>query len=83
MTMVVTILLSIVIIAVAMLFLAIGVMFRGRCLRGTCGGDGVIGPDGEILTCDTCPRRKELEHELELAKKAQAPESKEPSLTSR
>lgn len=79
----VTILLSVVIMAVVMLLLGIGVMFRGRCLRGTCGGEGVIGPNGEVLTCDTCPRRKEAEHKSELAKHAQAAEPEEPSLTPR
>lgn len=63
----ITVLLTIIIIAVVMVFLGIGVMFRGRCLRGTCGGEGVIGPNGEVLTCDTCPRRKEIEEQARCA----------------
>ena len=88
--MLVTILLTVVVFAVVMLLLGIGVMFRGRCLRGTCGGEGVIGPDGEILTCDTCPRREEIECELQRANEAEAQradadevESPKPTLSAR
>lgn len=45
--------------AVAMLIMSVGVLFSGRCLRGSCGGPDVLGPDGEPLSCATCPRRKE------------------------
>lgn len=79
---IVTVLLSIAIIAVAMLLLGIGVMFRGRCLRGTCGGEGVIGPDGEILTCDTCPNREKIERELQRSREEEAEKAK-PSMTAR
>jgi hypothetical protein len=50
-------------IATALLFLlsmaglALGLIFSGRCLRGSCGGSGVVGPDGTPLSCDSCPRR--------------------------
>ena len=37
--------------------MAIGVMFRRPCLRGSCGGPAVIGPDGQKLSCDGCPNR--------------------------
>lgn len=31
----------------------------GRCLQGgTCGSRGVRGPNGEDLSCPTCPNRK-------------------------
>ncbi|HVR29153.1 MAG TPA: hypothetical protein VMS86_06405 [Thermoanaerobaculia bacterium] len=53
-------LIAIVVIALAMLAMAIGVLATGRCLRGSCGGPEVLGPDGESLLCDACPRRKEL-----------------------
>ena len=33
-----------------MTMMAVGILFGGRCLRGSCGG-----PDAE---CDTCPNRK-------------------------
>lgn len=41
----------------AMAMMAVGVMFSGRCLRGSCGGTPVFGPDGEPLTCATCPNK--------------------------
>jgi hypothetical protein len=54
-------LLAISIIGLAMLIMAVGVIFKNRCLRGSCGGAGVRGPGGELLTCETCPRRDEAE----------------------
>jgi hypothetical protein len=78
----VTILITVVAMAVAMLLLGIGVMFRGRCLRGTCGGEGVIGPNGEILTCDTCPNREKIERELQRSQEDEAEKAK-PSMTAR
>jgi len=42
---------------IAVLFMAVGVMFSGKCLRGSCGGTPVIGPDGEPMLCATCPNR--------------------------
>lgn len=50
-------LLAIGFIALAMLVMAVGVIFKNRCLRGSCGGVGVRGPGGELLTCDACPRK--------------------------
>ncbi len=38
--------------------MAIGVMFRRPCLRGSCGGPGVIGPGGEKISCASCPNRQ-------------------------
>ena len=40
-------LLTTVIIGMAMLVMAVGVIFNFRCLSGSCGGAGVLGPDGE------------------------------------
>jgi hypothetical protein len=37
--------------------MAIGRMLTGRCLRGSCGGAEVSAPDGESLSCATCPNR--------------------------
>ena len=56
-----TLLLTFALFALVMLVMAIGLFFRRPCLRGSCGGPEVLGPDGEPLTCDTCPRRKERE----------------------
>ena len=53
-----TLLLTLAVFAIAMLIMAIGVIMRRPCLRGSCGGPGVLGPDGEPLTCATCPNRK-------------------------
>ena len=44
--------------AIVMTIMAVGVMFEGRCLRGSCGGPELAGPAGESLACATCPRRK-------------------------
>jgi len=41
-----------------MTIMAVGVIFGNRCLRGSCGGPDVLGPDGESLACDTCSHRK-------------------------
>lgn len=38
--------------------MAIGVMLSGRCLRGSCGGPGVTGPDGARVSCANCPNRR-------------------------
>jgi hypothetical protein len=45
-------------IGLALAAMAIGVMFRRPCLRGSCGGPAVLGPDGTPLSCETCPNRK-------------------------
>ena len=50
--------------ALIMTLMAVGVIFSDRCLRGSCGGREIIGPDGELLNCDTCPVRKEKEEQL-------------------
>ncbi|HAK56460.1 MAG: hypothetical protein QF463_02340 [Vicinamibacterales bacterium] len=47
------------VIGAAMLVMAVGVVFSNRCLRGSCGGPDVLGPDGAPLSCETCPRRAE------------------------
>lgn len=50
--------LSAVIVGLAMLIMSVGLIFGNRCLRGSCGGPEAIGPDGEPLTCPTCPNRR-------------------------
>ena len=50
-------LLTLVVIAVVMVAMAVGVLFKYPCLRGSCGGSGVLGPDGTTLSCETCPNR--------------------------
>ncbi len=42
---------------IVMAIMSVGVIFTGRCIRGTC-GSSVQGPNGEDLSCDTCPNKK-------------------------
>lgn len=51
------VLLAALLIGIAMLAMAIGTVVGNRCLRGSCGGPEVLGPNGESLTCDACPHR--------------------------
>ena len=53
----------IILIGAVMLIMSVGVIFSGRCLRGSCGGPDIVGPDGESLLCATCPKRREREGE--------------------
>ena len=53
-----TLLLTLLVMALAMLIMAIGVMFKRPCLRGSCGGPEVLSSSGESLSCATCPNRK-------------------------
>ena len=46
-------------IAVSMLAMAIGVVLKRPCLRGSCGGPEVLDPEGASLRCEACPRRRE------------------------
>ena len=38
--------------------MAVGVVFKRPCLRGSCGGSEVRGAGGEKLSCAGCPNRK-------------------------
>jgi hypothetical protein len=53
-------------IAIVMLIMAVGVIFKRPCLRGSCGGAEIFDADGEALSCGACPRRKERAQELSL-----------------
>ena len=44
-------------IAGVMLVMAVGLLFKYPCLRGSCGGPDVVDSKGRSLRCDTCPRR--------------------------
>jgi hypothetical protein len=50
-------LLTAIVIAGAMLIMAVGLLFKYPCLRGSCGGSDVLDHEGESLRCDACPRR--------------------------
>jgi hypothetical protein len=41
---------------IVMMIMAVGIVFSGRCLQGSCGGLDAV--DGESLNCDTCSNRK-------------------------
>lgn len=46
-------------IGIAVAAMAVGVMFKRPCLRGSCGGPAVLGPGGSKLSCETCPNRRQ------------------------
>lgn len=50
-------LLSAGLIAGVMLIMAVGLLFKYPCLRGSCGGPDVVDDAGRSLRCDACPRR--------------------------
>jgi hypothetical protein len=47
-----------ILIGVAIAAMAIGVMFKRPCLRGTCGGRAAAGADRAPLDCAACPNRR-------------------------
>jgi hypothetical protein len=49
---------AVVLIGLGIAGMAIGVMFRRPCLRGSCGGPAALGPGGEKISCGTCPNRR-------------------------
>ena len=53
------VLLAIGFVGVAMAIMAIGLLSKNRCLRGSCGGPDVLDAQGESLRCGACPRRDE------------------------
>ncbi len=54
-------LLTITVIAACVILMSVGVLLNGRCLRGSCGGPDILGPDGEPLSCASCPLRRARE----------------------
>lgn len=57
MTLLTVFLLALVLIAGGVLAMAVGVIFRRPCLRGSCGGAATVSVKGEKLSCATCPNR--------------------------
>jgi len=51
-------LLALAAIGIAVAAMAIGVMFKRPCLRGSCGGPALHAADGTKLSCRTCPNRR-------------------------
>jgi hypothetical protein len=50
--------LAVALIGLAVLAMAVGVIFRRPCLRGSCGGTAVADADGQRLDCAACPNRR-------------------------
>jgi hypothetical protein len=57
MTLLTTFLLALALIGAGVLAMAVGVIFRRPCLRGSCGGPGARAPGEKSLSCDDCPNR--------------------------
>ena len=57
-TLLVVVIASLVLVGASVAAMAIGVMFRRPCLRGSCGGAEVKTAGGDSLSCATCPNRK-------------------------
>lgn len=51
-------LLTLLALGIGIAAMAIGVMFKRPCLRGSCGGPALHTPEGEKISCDTCPNRR-------------------------
>src|SRR5690606_3081428 len=51
--------LTILVIGALMAAMAVGVIFKNKSLRGSCGGPDIVDCDGESLACGTCPNRAE------------------------
>ena len=58
MTLLTVFLLAAVLIGAGVLAMAVGVIFRRPCLRGSCGGPAAASAKGERLSCATCPNRR-------------------------
>ena len=50
-------LLTLAAIGVAMLFMAVGIIFKYPCLRGSCSDFEIMDQHGQALSCVACPRR--------------------------
>jgi hypothetical protein len=57
-TLLVVLLASLLLIGASVAAMAIGVIFRRPCLRGSCGGPEVRTASGEKISCVTCPNRR-------------------------
>ena len=58
------VLLTVAIIALVMLVMAVGVILRGKCLSGSCGGPKVVRDDGKLV-CGTCGRHRQSDPDSE------------------
>jgi len=49
--------LTIAILGAGMFAMAVGVIFKRKCLRGSCGGEAARDADGKVISCHDCPNR--------------------------
>jgi hypothetical protein len=54
-------------LGLGVLGMAVGVIFKRPCLRGSCGGPALHTVGGEKISCATCPNRKREAAETESA----------------
>ncbi len=47
-----------VLLGLGVLAMAVGVIFKRPCLRGSCGGPALHTAGGEKISCATCPNRQ-------------------------
>lgn len=52
------VLLATLIFGLAMAGMGVGVIFSNKALRGSCGGDTIVGADGELISCGACPKHE-------------------------
>lgn len=52
------IVLTVALFALAMTGMSLGVIVSNRRLQGSCGGEEVLGPDGNPLSCGACPKKE-------------------------
>jgi hypothetical protein len=57
-TLLLVVLASLVLFAASVAAMAIGVMLRRPCLRGSCGGSEQPDANGQSLSCASCPNRR-------------------------
>jgi hypothetical protein len=61
---IVVLLVTLVVVGASIAAMAIGVILRRPCLRGSCGGRELRDADGQRLSCATCPRRRKSSAEV-------------------
>ena len=57
-TTLIVVLLAVLLVGASVAAMAIGVMFKRPCLRGSCGGPALKTSSGEKISCATCPNRR-------------------------
>jgi hypothetical protein len=73
-TLITVLLATLVLVGASMAAMAVGVMFKRPCLRGSCGGQPVLDKQGRKLSCDTCPNRQRRERHQRRQRDVTAPQ---------